>query len=199
MIIQICCSDGCWEEIAPTVDLTSFRRVDHPDSFDPAADAFINLSGIDSRKTTAGKPYLIGSVWHTLDDLGLSGDVLRIGDWPGFLSNSCWEYAGIMNERIATVFTLLGKQPVQVSDQPGLVRFRIISMIINEAYFALEEEISTKAEMDTAMKYGTNYPLGPFEWAEKIGLRRVAALLQRLQLESGRYVPSELLLKEAGL
>jgi 3-hydroxybutyryl-CoA dehydrogenase len=72
-------------------------------------------------------------------------------------------------------------------------------MIINEAYFALEEKISTKGEIDTAMKYGTNYPFGPFEWAEKIGLRRVAALLQRLQLESGRYVPSELLLKEAGL
>ncbi len=47
-----------------------------------------------------------------------------------------------------------------------------MAMIINEAWHALAEEVSTKNEIDTAMKLGTNYPYGPFEWAEKIGLGR---------------------------
>ena len=42
-------------------------------------------------------------------------------------------------------------------------------MIINEAFLALQEGVSTKEEINTAMKLGTNYPLGPFEWVEKIG------------------------------
>jgi 3-hydroxyacyl-CoA dehydrogenase len=45
-------------------------------------------------------------------------------------------------------------------------------MIINEAYFALEDNVSTKAETDIAMKLGTNYPYGPFEWGQLIGLKK---------------------------
>ncbi|EQC43702.1 3-hydroxyacyl-CoA dehydrogenase family protein [Bacteriovorax sp. Seq25_V] len=45
---------------------------------------------------------------------------------------------------------------------------RIISMIINEAHFAKDENLATDESLDTAMKYGVNYPLGPIEWSEKI-------------------------------
>ena len=48
-------------------------------------------------------------------------------------------------------------------DIPGFISARVVSMIINEAYFALEEEVSSKEEIDTAMKLGTNYPYGPFD------------------------------------
>jgi 3-hydroxybutyryl-CoA dehydrogenase len=57
--------------------------------------------------------------------------------------------------------------------------------------------VSTKKETDIAMKLGTNYPYGPFEWAEKIGLKNIAALLTALCKEENRYQPSPLLLKEA--
>ena len=53
-------------------------------------------------------------------------------------------------------------------------------MIINEAFIALREGVSTKEEINTAMKLGTNYPYGPFEWAGKIGIERVNALLDKL-------------------
>ncbi len=46
-------------------------------------------------------------------------------------------------------------------------------MIVNEAFFAFGEKISTIEEIDMAMKLGTNYPNGPFEWAEKIGIENI--------------------------
>ena len=70
-------------------------------------------------------------------------------------------------------------------------------MIINEAYFALEEGVSTKEEIDTAMKLGTNYPYGPFEWAKKIGLKNIFQLLDKLHKTNLRYEPAALLKKEA--
>ena len=69
-------------------------------------------------------------------------------------------------------------------------------MIINEAYFTVEDHVSTKAEIDTAMKLGTNYPYGPFEWAELIGTANILALLQKLNTTDSRYQPAVLLINE---
>jgi 3-hydroxybutyryl-CoA dehydrogenase len=46
-------------------------------------------------------------------------------------------------------------------------------MIINEACYTVQEGTATIADIDTAMKLGTNYPFGPFEWANKIGVKHV--------------------------
>jgi 3-hydroxybutyryl-CoA dehydrogenase len=54
----------------------------------------------------------------------------------------------------------------------------------------LGDEVSTKAAIDIAMKLGTNYPYGPFEWAEKIGLKNIFSLLQKLSLQDKRYQPA---------
>lgn len=57
---------------------------------------------------------------------------------------------------------------------------RIISMIINEAYFALGENLANPEDIDVAMKFGVNYPKGPFEWAEKIGHQNLHSVLSEL-------------------
>jgi 3-hydroxybutyryl-CoA dehydrogenase len=72
-------------------------------------------------------------------------------------------------------------------------------MIINEAYLSLEEGVSSKEEMNTAMRLGTNYPYGPFEWAEKIGMEHIARLLQALSRQQVRYAPAPLLLSAISL
>lgn len=54
---------------------------------------------------------------------------------------------------------------------------RVIAMIINEAYFALEENLASPESIDLAMKNGVGYPLGPLEWGEKIGLHYIIELL----------------------
>lgn len=68
-------------------------------------------------------------------------------------------------------------------------------MIINEAYFTLGESVSSENEIDIAMKLGTNYPYGPFEWARLIGLRNIHSLLEKLTQEDIRYLPAPRLLK----
>lgn len=57
---------------------------------------------------------------------------------------------------------------------------RTIAMIVNEAYFAIEDKLATATAIDLAMKNGVNYPMGPIEWGEKIGLHNIAQLLEEL-------------------
>ena len=65
-----------------------------------------------------------------------------------------------------------------VTDRTGMVTPRIICMIINEAFYALQEEIATEEDIDLAMRRGTNYPFGPLEWCRKIGRNHVYELLR---------------------
>lgn len=66
---------------------------------------------------------------------------------------------------------------VLVDDRVGFVTPRVICMIINEAYYTVQEGTATREDVDLAMKLGTNYPFGPFEWCEKIGIKNVYKLL----------------------
>jgi 3-hydroxybutyryl-CoA dehydrogenase len=77
-----------------------------------------------------------------------------------------------------------------------MVTPRITAMIINEAWFTFGDGISSKEEIDIAMKLGTNYPFGPFEWGEKIGIKDVVHLLTELKRTGERYVIAPALLKE---
>ena len=155
-------------------------------------DAFIilNKTGLVEWNTYGGKPVLINSVTETLQQLQLPLNVGRINGWNGFLQRSVWEVASRQNDVARSIFSAIGIKPVFVKDEAGLVTPRVISMIINEAYFALNEKISTKEEIDLAMKSGTNYPFGPFEWAEIIGLNEIHHLLSTLAETDKRYLPS---------
>ena len=66
---------------------------------------------------------------------------------------------------------------------------RILCQVINEAAFALIEEIATPQDIDKTLKLGARFPLGPIEWAEQIGLKQVYAVLAALQadLQEERY------------
>lgn len=88
-----------------------------------------------------------------------------------------------------------GKEVAFVEDRIGMVMPRILCQIINEAFFAVMEGVATPADIDIAMKLGTNYPFGPFEWGEKIGLKNVLATLEALHANLGedRYRVAPLL------
>lgn len=92
--------------------------------------------------------------------------------------------------------------PFQVVDSRiGLVTPRIILMIINEAYFTVQEGTAGKNAIDMAMKLGTAYPKGPFEWSELIGLPEVVKTLTAVYEDTGdeRYKICPLLKKEAAM
>ena len=79
----------------------------------------------------------------------------------------------------------------KVPDRAGMVFPRILSMIINEAVQVYSENTASRDDIDTAMKLGTNYPSGPLEWADKLGIDLVYNILAALQNEYGedRYRP----------
>lgn len=73
-----------------------------------------------------------------------------------------------------------GLKPEFVEDRVGMVTPRLVFMIINEAFYTLQEGTATAADIDTGMKLGTNYPMGPFEWCEKAGIANVYETLEAL-------------------
>jgi len=170
----------------------------------PGADAFFDLSFENTAKRKEllskllPKPVFINSVLHNLTEINTS--FIRINGWPTFLKRNLVE-ASCANELLKSkaeeITGALNKSIDWVPDITGFVSVRIISMIVNEAYFTLQEKVSTKEEIDIAMKLGTNYPYGPFEWSEKIGLKNIYQLLVALSKTNGRYQPASLLQKEA--
>lgn len=132
----------------------------------------------------------------------LPKNAIRFNAWEGFLTRPVWEIA-LKDTAIKTaaelILTQMQQSFVWVPDQPGFIAARVIAMIINEAYFAFGEGISTQESIDTAMKLGTNYPFGPFEWTERIGIVKILTLLNELKKSNDRYQPAPFLIKSAAL
>jgi 3-hydroxybutyryl-CoA dehydrogenase len=101
-------------------------------------------------------------------------------------------------EKLQQVCEQLNTSYAVVADRVGLVTPRVICMIINEAYYTVQEGTATREDIDLAMKLGTNYPFGPFEWANRIGLVNVFELLQAVyeDTKDERYKICPLLKKE---
>lgn len=137
---------------------------------------------------------VINSVTASLNEV--QGDFVRINGWNTFLRRNIVEAAcnnEFMKSKAEQLFSYLGRKTEWVPDIVGFITPRVIASVINEAFIALEEDVSTENEINTAMKLGTNYPFGPFEWGEKIGLRNIYSLLEALNREQTRYRPSPLL------
>jgi 3-hydroxybutyryl-CoA dehydrogenase len=201
MTIVVTASDRQWEELTKTPGSATWQRIVDDTQFvqHGNADAYMNLLNdhIPTGAAALGKPVFINSVTGTLAELNAPENIFRVNGWTGFLQRPLWEIAGKPGETIQHFFDMMGKKVIFVSDEPGLVAAPVVSMIINEAYFALGDGVSTKAEIDIAMKLGTNYPFGPFEWVSLIGLAPVLQLLQKLNIKDKRYQPAPLLAKEA--
>jgi len=170
----------------------------------PDADAYIDLLFQNDTLRNSilqqlyPKPVFVNAVINTLCQL--PEGFIRINGWSTFLKRSVVEAAAAddnMKTKTEEIFALFNKTPEWCPDTPGFISVRVIAMIINEAYFALQDEVSTKEEIDIAMKLGTNYPYGPFEWSKKIGLKNLYELLSTLAGTSSRYQPATLLKKEA--
>lgn len=200
MNIIVAAEDYQWNEMTALRPNINWQRVDDTADFNEHknADAFFSLKNdITLRDFSAlKKPVFINSVVQTLADIHAPEHVLRINGWPTFLSRTVWEITGQVNENVDLVFQSLNIKINLVKDEPGFITARIIAMIVNEAYFAVEDDVSSKDEIDIAMRLGTNYPFGPFEWAKLIGTNNILALLQKLNTTDNRYLPSKLLIKE---
>jgi 3-hydroxybutyryl-CoA dehydrogenase len=91
----------------------------------------------------------------------------------------------------------LKKIVVISKDQPGFIVNRLLIPMINQAIYALETGVSTKEDIDTAMKLGAGFPMGPLKLADFIGLDTCLSILETLDEHwpNQGYKPSELLKK----
>ncbi|MEU3038043.1 3-hydroxyacyl-CoA dehydrogenase [Streptomyces griseoaurantiacus] len=97
------------------------------------------------------------------------------------------------------LFQALGKDVSVIGDAPGMIVARTVARIIDLAHDAVAKGVATEEDVDTAMRLGVNYPLGPFEWSRRLGRNWAYALLDDLHLRdpSGRYAPSLALYRHA--
>jgi 3-hydroxybutyryl-CoA dehydrogenase len=92
---------------------------------------------------------------------------------------------GVAAERAEAFFASLGRHVAWVGDAPGLVLGRIVCQLVNEACFAVIEDVGTPDDIDDGMVLGLNHPRGPFAWLREIGPTHVLAVLDALRIELG--------------
>lgn len=122
---------------------------------------------------------------HQAIPKALQAQVVGINALPGFLSRPTLEACSMNASIQVEALKSFGWTDITlVESRIGMVSARIICMIINEAYFTLQEGTANRADIDKGMKLGTAYPYGPFEWCDKIGITNVYELLNAMALDT---------------
>lgn len=120
---------------------------------------------------------------------------------PTFVDRSLAEMTKHKSEGVSEMESImndLGWQVKWVESRVGMVTPRVIFMIINEAFFTVQEGTASREDIDTGMKLGTAYPKGPFEWMNEVGIENVYQSLEAIynDTKDGRYKICPLLKKE---
>jgi 3-hydroxybutyryl-CoA dehydrogenase len=179
---------------------TCLKNTDVIFDFDPSEETVAMYS-------ECSHPIFLNSVFTSLTNLisksGMDKPEVFFGfcGLPTFVNRSVLEVS-VRSEKskkyLEKICSQLETEFVCVEDRIGFITPRVIFMIINEAYYTLEEGTATRADIDLAMKLGTNYPWGPFEWARRIGISVVIKLLDAVYKDTSdaRYTVCNLLRTE---
>jgi 3-hydroxybutyryl-CoA dehydrogenase len=142
----------------------------------------------DGRPAAAlGRPTVV--VDRTLDDATAAGVAVAASD--GCPAAARDEAIGLLQAAGLAVYP--------IDDAPGLVVTRTVAMLVNGAVDARHKGVASGADIDTAMRLGTNYPLGPLAWGDRWGPATILGVLDALHAWYGedRYRPSALLRRVA--
>jgi len=153
-----------------------------------------SLDLLEIYSTLSQKVVIVDAVKQSLGDLTHSFSkpihchLIGMNGLPTFIHRSLWELSALKETSKTAANKLLqglGIHCQWVNDRVGMVSPRVVLMIINEAFYTLQEGTANKTDIDLAMKLGTRYPHGPFEWVELIGIQNVYETLQALYQDTG--------------
>ncbi|MDH7514936.1 MAG: 3-hydroxyacyl-CoA dehydrogenase NAD-binding domain-containing protein [Bacteroidota bacterium] len=98
-------------------------------------------------------------------------------------------------QRTKAFIQAIGKTPVEVYEYPGFITTRVIIPMLNEAMYILMEGVASAEDIDTAMRLGFNFQMGPLELADSMGLEELLAMMETMFHEFGetKYRPCPLL------
>lgn len=183
--------DGAQKYLAGKDLVFDFVITEHPDQVNMYL-GFPNLTVFLNSVTTS----LLALT--TYCDSKFAGNWIGFNGMPTFFERTLWEITALDHSHAETMMQKMGLDYQLIDDCVGMVTPRVICMIINEAYFTFQEGTATREDIDLAMKLGTNYPYGPFEWCERIGVRNVYELLEAVHddTKDERYKICPLLRKE---
>lgn len=148
-----------------------------------------DVSALELYAPLKEKPVFVSAVKTSLNEaVYATGSKVKcrlfgINSLPTFLSQSKWEvsiYRKFETPELEKLMKYLQLDYLPVEDRVGMVKPRVIFMVINEACYTLQEGTATIEDIDMGMKLGTNYPYGPFEWCDKIGVTQVFETLAAL-------------------
>ncbi len=143
----------------------------------------INAYLLESKNVT----FILSSAFIEIQKLKkssiLTNNIFGMNCLPSFINRKVKEISYHSPEQLYLMDGLMQElnwEIAPVKDRVGMVTPRILFMIINEAYYTLQEGTASREDIDTGMKLGTNYPFGPFEWSKKIGLKKVVKMLENI-------------------
>ena len=158
--------------------------------------------------TNTNTTFVLGAVKCTLESAVVGLNIPE--DWKGIGINSlptflerntleCTNPYQLSESTLRNIADLLGYPNIEVvGSRVGLITPRVICMIINEAYYTVQEGTANREDINQAMRLGTNYPKGPFEWCDAMGLQNVYEVLEAMynDTKDERYKICSLLKQE---
>ena len=112
---------------------------------------------------------------------------------PGTAAETVGLAQGVFAEHSVPTFVIV--------DSPGFVAPRVVACVVNLACEMAQQGIASPVDIDIAVRLGLGYPVGPFEWGDRLGATRVLSILEGLYATFGdqRYRPSPWLTRRARL
>ena len=158
--------------------------------------------------TNTHTTFILGAVKCTLESAAVGLNIpqewkgIGINALPTFLERNTLECTNpyqMPESSLRKLADLLGYTRIEVvGSRVGLITPRVICMIINEAYYTVQEGTANREDINQAMRLGTNYPKGPFEWCDAMGLQNVYEVLEAMynDTKDERYKICSLLKQE---
>jgi len=164
-------------------------------------DVFIDLNWDETPEiiaqyaTNSNTLFILGSNLITLEaalhqqNIRYNGQkFIGFNSFPHLIERNTWEACNPFGIDISTLNEVLKVLNVDscewLKSRVGFFTPRVLCMIINEAFYTVQEGTASRNDIDTAMKLGTNYPKGPFEFCELFGIDLVYKQLHALYLDT---------------